>query len=182
MEQPWRIGEDGDVYEVPPVLPGFVPGDWAAVEEWLEVPLPNDYKELIGEGRGLQFGEELLIASPFSQADHLGSRIAYGSWSLAYLRQRYPDEFYLPLFPEPGGLLCWGGDGGGGVYYWNTVRPNPDDWTIVVSGRSVSDSGQGEFHECGLANYLEGLATGRIEPAALADWPVPDPQLRPLEG
>ena len=179
VEQPWRIGEDGDVYEVHPVLPRFVPGDWAAVEEWLEVPLPHDYKELIGEGQGLKFGEELLIASPFSQSNHLGSRIAYGSWSLAYLRQRFPEEFYLPLFPEPGGLLCWGGDGGGGVYYWNTVRQSPDDWTIVVSGRPVGDGGQGEFHDCGLADYLEGLASGRIEPAALGDWPVPNPQWRP---
>ena len=104
-----------------------------------------------------------------------------GHGSLAYLRQQFPWEFYLPLFPEPGGLLCWGGDGGGGVYYWNTARPNPDDWTVHVSGGSVSDGGQGEPHDCGLADYLAGLASGWIEPAALRDWPVPDPQLRPFE-
>jgi hypothetical protein len=181
MEQPWRIGDDGDVYEVRPVLPRFVPGDWAAVEAWLEVALPRDYKELIGDGPALEFGEALLIASPFSQSSHLGARIAYGSWSLAYLRQGFPQEFILPLFPEPGGLLCWGGDAGGGVYYWNTMRPNPEDWTIVVSGRPVGDDGQGEFHDCGLADYLEGLASGRIEPAALGSWPIPDPGLRRVE-
>lgn len=180
MDQPWRVGDDGEVYEVHPVLPSFVPGDWVAVEEWLGVLLPSDYKELIGEGPALTFDEELLIASPFSQSNHLGSRIAYGSWSLAYLRQRFPQEFILPLFPEPGGLLCWGGDAGGGVYYWNTVRPNAGDWTIVVSGRSVSDGGQGELHDCGLAGYLEGLASGRIEAAALGGWPGPNPQLRPV--
>jgi hypothetical protein len=181
MEQPWRIGEDGDVYEVHPVLPNFVAGDWAAVEEWLGVPLPSDYKALIGDGSALKFGEELLIASPFSQSNHLGSGIAYGSWSLAYLRQQFPDEFIDPLFPEPGGLLCWGGDGGGAVYYWDTVHPNPDHWTVVVHGRPVSDGGQGELHNCGLADYLAGLASGRIEAAALGGWPGPDPQLRPIE-
>lgn len=180
MEQPWRIGEDGDVYQVHPVLPRFVSGDWAAVEGWLGVPLPRDYKKLIGEGPALEFDEELLIASPFSEVHHLGLRIASGSWSLAYLRRRYPEEFILPLFPEPGGLLCWGVDGGGGDYYWNTARPNPDDWTVVVSGRSVSDGGQGELHGCGLADYLEGLASGRIEAAALGGWPGPNPQLRPV--
>ena len=163
------------------MLPRFVPGDWAAVEDWLEVPLPSDYKELIGEGPALKFGEELLIASPFSRSNHLGLQIAYGSWSLAYLRQASPHEFVLPLFPEPGGLMCWGGDGGGAVYYWNTMRTNPDDWTVVVSGRSVGDLGQGEFHDCGLADYLEGLASGRIEAAALGGWPGPNPQFRPVE-
>jgi hypothetical protein len=181
MEQPWRIGDDGDVYEVHPVLPTFAPGDWAAVEEWLDVPLPRDYKSLIGEGPALTFDEQLLIASPFSQLRHLGSRIAYGSWCLACLRRQFPEEFILPLFPEPGGLLCWGGDAGGGLYYWNTMKPDPEDWTIVVSGRPVGDAGQGEFHDCGLAEYLEGLASGRIEAAALGGWPGPNPQLRPVD-
>ena len=178
MEQPWRIQEDDEVYRVDPVLPSFVPGDWAAVEEWLEVALPHDYKELVGDGPGLVFDEELFIASPFSQSSHLGRQIAYGSWSLAYLRQRHPDELTLPLFPEPGGLLCWGQDGGGGVYYWNTMSPDPDAWTVVVSGRSVGDGGLGELHECGLSEYLTGLTTGRIAAAALGSWPGPDPRLR----
>ncbi len=115
MEKPWRIGEDGDVYEVHPVLPTFVPGDWAAVEQWLGVPLPSDYKELIGDGPALKFGDEFLIASPFSQCQP----------------SRLPDcvRVFVPRL---------------------------------------------------LADYLAGLASGRIEAAALGGWPGPNPQLRPV--
>lgn len=182
MERPWRLDDDGAVYEVEPVLPEFVAGDWAAVEEWLSVSLPTDYKGLIGDGPGLVFDDELFIASPFSVSGHLGRRIAYGSWSLAYLRQHYPEEFNVPLFPEAGGLLCWGNDGGGGVYYWNTGPLDPDDWTVVVSGRSVGDGGLGQVHSCGLSRYLDGLITGTIEAAALGSWPGPNPKLRRMSN
>lgn len=181
MDQAWSVGEDNHVYRIQPALPQFVAGDWLAVEEWLGVSLPRDYKELIGHGPALTFDEELLIASPFCTSAHLGDRIANGSWSLAYLRQEFPDDFILPIYPEPGGLLCWGDDGGGGVYYWNTTGPDPDTWTILVSGRSVGDGGLGESHACGLTDYLSGLASGRIKAAALGDWPGPDPQFRPVE-
>jgi hypothetical protein len=197
VDQPWRIGDDDEVEELHPVVPSFRPGDWTAVERWLAVRLPEDYKDLIGEGSALTFDRELMIASPFGESNpngsslgdmigygswSLGDMIGYGSWSLAYLRHHFPAQFNVALFPESGGLLCWGIDGGGGVYYWDTSRPDPNDWTIVVSGRPVMDDGLGEFHDCGLAAYLTGLASGRISAAALGDWPGPNPQFRRAGG
>jgi len=182
VELPWRIGDDGHVYALHPVLPRVSPGDWASIEEWLGVKLPGDYKEVIGDGPSLVFDDELLISSPFCEMAPLGRRVAWGSWSLACLRQRFPEEFDVALFPEPSGLLCWGTDGGGGDYYWDTTAPDPALWTVVVSGRSVDDGGIGETHDCGLTGYLSGLARGRIEAGALGGWPGPNPQLRRVSG
>lgn len=81
MEQPWRLGEDGEVYDLEVILPTFTGGNSAAVEHWLGVPLPQG---------------------------------------------QFPEEFDVRLFPESGGLLCWGGDGRGAVYYWDTGAPDPD--------------------------------------------------------
>jgi hypothetical protein len=180
VDQPWRIDDDGEACRVDVELPDFVAGDWVAVEAWLGVVLPRDYKDLVGDGPALMFDDELVVASPFSASNHLGRQIAYGSWSLAYLRQHHPDEFPVHLFPEPGGPLCWGSDGGGADYYWDTRPSDPDAWTVVVSGRAVGDGGVGELHGCGLRAYLDGLADGTIEAAALGGWPSPDPKFRRL--
>lgn len=176
MEQPWRIEPDGSVHEVDVGKPDAPPGDWEAVEQWLGVRLPTDYKALVGDGPARVFDEELVIASPFDPGHNdLVSQIRYGSWSLATLRQDYGGDYDVALFPQPGGLLCFGGDGGGGLYYWRTADPNPDRWTVLVSGRPVIQE-PGIDYACGLSTYIAGLIDGSIQSESLGDWPREDPQ------
>ena len=83
----------------------------------------------------------------------------------------------MALFPEPDGLMSFGGDGGGGVYYWSTADSDPDRWTVLVGGRAVLEQ-PGVEYDCGLAEYIAGLTNGSIESESLEDWPRENPQFR----
>ena len=166
MDQPWRIGPDDVVYEVDIDIPAFAAGDWPAVERWLGVALPSDYKGLVGPGPALKFDRELLITSPFSDGGFgLGHRIAVGSWTLATLRHEFPHHYGVALFPEPGGLLAWGFDAVGITYYWDTRDEDCERWTIFANGRPMDET-PGKYFDTNLTGYL-------------AAWPGPDPPDRP---
>lgn len=105
--------------------------------------------------------------------------MADGSWVLAHLRHELGGEFGVPIFPEPGGLLGWGTDGGGADYYWDTRHPDSDRWTVMVTGRPVLET-PGQYHGCSLTAYLAGLANGSLQAAALGDWSRPNPQIVPV--
>lgn len=170
MEFPWTIAE-GEVVRVDIDVPDFAPGDWDAVERYLGIGLPTDYREMIGdEPSHLVLDEELFVANPFSTGRiNLLRHHASSAWAEAYLRHSHPPGIG-EIYPEPGGVLGWGVDGGGGEYWWDTSAGDPDDWTIVVSGRPVYPY---EMHPMGLRAYLNGLIDGSIEAAALGEWPGP---------
>lgn len=181
MRTPWVVAPSGAVLLVEPERWLFAPGTWAEVEAALGTALPADYKELIGDGLACVFDDELVIFSPFDPNPHtnLIRMAAHYSWGLAYLRARDP-KFSVLAYPEPGGLLAWGFDGGGGVYHWETVDPDPDRWTICVEGRPLHP--RIERHRLGLTPYLDALRRGDVASAALADWPTPGATIRRREA
>ncbi|MFI6875716.1 hypothetical protein ACIBL6_19995 [Streptomyces sp. NPDC050400] len=76
-----------------------------------------------------------------------------------------------PAFPEPGGLLRWGGSMDGDGFHWRTAG-QPNDWTVVVAGRNDD----WYHHEGSLSNYLAWLCSGTAEPHGLPpDFPGPEP-------
>jgi hypothetical protein len=174
MQPPWAIMDNGAVVAVEPEIWLFGAGAWSDVEETLGTALPSDYKTLIGDGLACVFDEELWIASPFDPNPNLNlvRQVARTSYALAELRHLNPIEFPDAPFPEPAGLLGWGGDGGGGVYVWDTSDKDPDQWRVAVTGRPVYDPSV-QIQDHGLSGYLEGLASGRIPAAALGGWPRP---------
>jgi hypothetical protein len=174
MKPSWSITPDGEVVLLEPERWLFEAGDWDGVERTLDVRLPGDYKALIGDGLACVFDAELFIASPFdpNRPTNLVYVAAQQAWGLAYLRHHKAIDVPIAIFPEPGGLLGWGMDGGGGSYHWDTTDPSPDRWTVAVTGRSVFDPDV-QAHPIGLVSYLDGLASGAIRPAALSEWPRP---------
>lgn len=180
MKTPWIVTPSGEVLHVEPERWLFEPGMWAEVEAALNTALPGDYKALIGSGRACIFGNELLITSPFDPNPN--ANLVYHatsmSWSLAYLRA-HNAEFAVLAYPEPGGLLAWGVDGGGGIYHWDTLHPDPNQWTICVEGRSLDPDV--ERHALGLTQYIDALRRGEIKAAALTGWPGPYPVFRRAE-
>lgn len=179
---PWRLGVDGRLALVRPERWVFTPGDWNAVEAELGVHPPPDYKQLVGAGPALVLDEELFVASPFDENPNLNlvQSAALGSFALAYLRDADPDGFAVAVHPEPDGLLCWGSDGGGGSYFWDTTDADPSRWTILVSGRSVL-ADPGLRYACSLSEYVDGLSDGSIPSVTLGDWPARGSRLHPRD-
>jgi hypothetical protein len=173
MRQPWTITSSGEVVRVEPERSVFTPGAWDDVEAELGVRLPSDYRELIGDGPACIFDGEMAIASPFDPqpGTNLFVTAARCAWALAYLRHRDPGRYDVAIHPEAGGLLGWGDDGGGANYHWDTRDDDPDRWTVAVTGRAVFDPDI-QRHPVGLVRYIEALASGEIQAAALGDWPT----------
>ena len=70
-----------------------------------------------------------------------------------------------PFWPEPGGLLPFGGTDNGDTLFW-LQRGSPDDWPVVVWDRGRLGY---ELLDCGLTDFLAGLATGAILPKEFPD-------------
>jgi hypothetical protein len=100
---------------------------------------------------------------------HMASRLGF---ALAYLRPVMGELDGVRIYPEPGGLLGWGSDGGGGDYYWDTSSGDPDTWTVAISGRPIYDPPV-QHDRRPLIGYLEALANGEVMAAALGAWPRP---------
>ncbi len=120
--------------------PSSVPIDWSAVEDWLGLRLPTDYKRLADRYGPLDFGEYVWIHVPCVQRD----RFDYGEWLRATHREarieaRELSEAERPVFhPEPGGLLAWGARGAA-TYSSGTPRspptPTGGPWWCNTRGR-----------------------------------------------
>ncbi|MEU7316344.1 hypothetical protein [Streptomyces sp. NPDC007083] len=127
----------------PPSPPAPVPVDWPAVESWLGLRLPRDYKELVTTYGPLDLGAYVWVHAPCVQQDGFD----YADWLHDTHRQtrisaRGTGTEGPPLFhPAPGGLLAWGATRGGGVLLWDTsASEDPDAWPVVLFDWNVYPS------------------------------------------
>ncbi|MGH4033478.1 SMI1/KNR4 family protein [Actinomycetota bacterium Odt1-20B] len=163
--------------------PAPVAVDWAAVERWLGLTLPDDYKRLADAHGPLDFGEYLWIHVPCAEE----SRFDYGEWLRETHREtriaarRLPDAERPAVHPEPGGLLAWGTSRGGDTLYWDTsASADPNAWTVVVRHQgAVPGSGLEPWHP------YELTLTGYLRHTVRDGWELPcppGPLLGPLPG
>ncbi|BAC74471.1 hypothetical protein AQJ43_16405 [Streptomyces avermitilis] len=157
--------------------------DWAAVEKWLGLRLPGEYKRLIDRHGPMDFGEYVWIHGPCAEE----GRFDYGDWlrekhraARIELRDLPEDERYA-VHPAPGGLLAWGCSRGSDVFFWDTSSSDdPDRWTVVVrhSG-SVPGSGLRNWHpyDLTLGAYLRHTVRDTWELPS-----PPGPLIGPLPG
>ncbi|MDX3076858.1 hypothetical protein [Streptomyces sp. MI02-7b] len=164
-----------------PPLPVAV--DWPAVEEWLGLRLPHDYRQLAGRHGPLDFGDYLWIHVPCAQE----GRFDYGDWLRSTHHRARIDARALPaderpaVHPEPGGLLAWGKSRSSDMFFWDTgSSPDPDRWTVVVRHRgAVPGSGLRPWHRYDLT------LTEYLRHTVRAEWSLPSPPgplIGPLPG
>lgn len=118
----------------------LVPIDWDAVESWLGVRLPGDYKSLASAYGPLDVGEFIWLHTPCTQED----RFEYAAWLRETHREcrissREAPPFRPPDFhPAPGGLLAWGMTRSSSYLFWDTAASeDPDRWPVVVFHRDA---------------------------------------------
>ena len=163
--------------------PAPVPVDWTAVEAWLGLRLPDDYKQLADRYGPLDFGEYLWIHVPCVEQD----RFDYGDWLRETHRaariagRKLSGDERPAVHPESGGLLAWGRSRGGDVLFWDTsVAEDPNRWTVVVRhSRPAADSGLLPFHRYDLT--LTGYLRHTVRDAGQPPSPT-GPLLGPLPG
>jgi uncharacterized protein (TIGR02996 family) len=115
----------------PPKRPFANTGNWDEVEKELGLVLPADYKAYIMAYGGGGFGC-IDIPSPFGIRRDV--RRWWESWAAIYRDISQYVEVPYPVFPEPGGLLCFGTLGDVDNLNWLTVG-DPDRWPFVYYDR-----------------------------------------------
>lgn len=162
--------------ECPP--PGPVPVDWPAVEAWLGLRLPADYKQLADVWGPVQFGGQIMVPTPCAQTanGHDEDRFDWADWLREAHREARIDARSLPepqrpaIHPAPGGLLAWGTTPNGDTLLWDTsVSPDPDRWTVVIRHQDRPDRQvPRRWEACGLTltDYLADDCTRPVEPSA----------------
>lgn len=151
----------------PPAAPDEAySGPWETIEADLGTALPQDYKDFVRIYGCGDFMEFLGIHVPVSWSPYvrLQSEVRVICDTLRHL-----EDCPYPLWPEPGGLLPFGKTDFGDYLFWLPRGP-PDAWGVVVWDRGM---GEYEAFDCGLTDFLAGVATGDIDPMGFPEDMLP---------
>jgi hypothetical protein len=162
-----------------------VPIDWTAVEDWLGLTLPADYKAVALAYGPIDIGEYIWMHVP-CVAD---GRFEYGDWlasthRLCRIASREVPPHEPPAFhPAPGGLLAWGTTRRSDGLFWDTAASSdPDRWPIVVFHQDAVHRGVDPWHHYGTP-LVQTLAAATRTGLALPDGgrfgPLPATVRRP---
>ncbi|MFE0177116.1 SMI1/KNR4 family protein [Streptomyces sp. NPDC059002] len=179
-----RIAALTDLFGPPPAAAPAV--DWAAVEAWLEVPLPAEYKALVSAFGPVELGHpdsaSIRLHTPCVAAD---GRYEYASWVVethrhSAIRPLMFTRRQRPFLPEEGGLLAFATTSDGDHLFWDTsAAEDPDDWPVVLLTTSVAVGGDDPWVEYEVP-LLELLFTARR--TGVPHPTRPDRLLGPLPG
>lgn len=130
-----------------------VPVDWNAVESWLGLSLPGDYKAIASEYGPLDIGDFVWMHVPCVQ----DGRFDWGRWV----------KETRSLVESPPHLVPWGDTRAAGVLFWDSGKSaDPDRWPVVCFDR---DTG---WHDYGMpltamleVVFSEGLPGLKVLPA-----------------
>jgi hypothetical protein len=144
------------------------PVDWQAVEKQWGTGFPSDYVEFVNNYVDGSVENYLSIGSP-----NEGPRNRVFAPRADVLEKT---KSPWPAWPEPGGLIAWGGNSSGDSVFWRT-SPDPEQWTIVVWRRQQVPAWV-EFH-VGIVEFLLRTLAGDLSPfSARIDEPRPDGTFR----
>lgn len=62
-----------------------------------------------------------------------------------------------PVYPDPGGLLAWGSNIDGDVFFWLTEDPDPDRWPVVMWARGPATMIR---FDGGMVDFLVSVLSG----------------------
>ena len=108
---------------------GVAPVGWAAVHARLGLTLPSDYRAFADTYGAGTFGD-VRIAVPGAGGDL--DLFALLERKAAQIRGLPRHEHQAPLYPEPGGTICWGEMADGHTCGWAPAGPDPDQWSVVL--------------------------------------------------
>lgn len=161
--------------------------DWDAVESWLKLRLPGDYKEVASTYGPLDIGGGLWLHTPITDDRNWGWD--YTRW-LNTTHRRCRDTVRLdvptevPAFhPAKGGLLAWGETRHGYPLFWDTsVSPDPEEWTTVSFAREFPYVGNSPWHryEMSMTDFaVTAIRTGIDRGTRWGVGPLPPYARRP---
>ncbi len=149
----------------PPKRPLENQGDWSAIEEELQIELPDDYKqfiELYGTGSISNF---INVYNPFTSNAIFELRCAVRR--LEALNNIENKRF--DILPVKNGLLAWGKDANGDEFLWHT-KGSPSRWPIRVFIKSRTFP----YFNVSMTEFLVACIQGKVQYGSLPAVLKPD--------
>ncbi|MEU8799204.1 SMI1/KNR4 family protein [Spirillospora sp. NPDC048819] len=134
---------------------------WEAVFADVGTRLPNEYVELINHyGAGVWAGWLKFFPPGRSGRYGMPEKSARARDGYRTLRADFPEEFRLPVWPEPGGFLPVADTAHGDYLGWLTEGEDPESWPLIFWPRH---NDQGPPLTCGFADVVYALLIGDHE-------------------
>ncbi|MHA6762958.1 SMI1/KNR4 family protein [Streptacidiphilus sp. PAMC 29251] len=166
---------------LPPPQEEVTAPPWRQSRSEIGVDFPQDYREFVDRyGGGSMTSEsmflEFSVLAPCSLGWKPDAPGGFDAFTVKQIEQIRPlfvfdgaDENYwggtaYPVHPDPGGLLAWGENQEGDVFFWLTDNPDPDRWPVVMWARGPATTYR---FEGGMVAFLLALFRGDL-PAS--DW------------
>ncbi|WP_409186006.1 SMI1/KNR4 family protein [Amycolatopsis sp. VS8301801F10] len=116
---------------------------WQTVEDDIGTKLPDDYKELFSRFPSGSFRDVITVINPIDSRTNYDNFIEKETFEIIKMLDEYRNVYLSDvdyrLFPEKGGLLPWGGDGEGGMFFWLTDSEDPNQWRVARYGQSMDE-------------------------------------------
>lgn len=158
----------------PPAVPVASP-PWERSRAEIGLDFPSDYRAFVDLYGAGQFGAPDSLAchvhAPASRPLH-GRRETgfkgYVEWHASEMRGLFGPEGLdeeddskpaYRMFPEPEGLLIWGENEQGDLFFWLTSDGDPDRWPVVMWARGPVTAYR---FDMGMVDVLLGSAHGEI--------------------
>ncbi|WP_407918016.1 hypothetical protein [Kitasatospora sp. NE20-6] len=134
---------------VPPTDPAGRPSDWGQVAESWNTGFPGDYRDFLTVCGAGAIDDYMVVATVLGSGPDLRESTISGLTDVARsLHQEHTDR-RQSVWPQAGGLVCWGATVDCGVLHWDTTDPDSDRWPVVVRDRGGDftrfDFGMAEF-------------------------------------
>lgn len=143
--------------------------DWKALEESLGTGLPADYKLILERIPSGWFRLFARVWYPKNGLEFAGGRAHSHIENLRDLKERgvvKDSEFPFEAFPEPGGVLPFGGLRSPGQIYWLTGSVDPDEWPLILADDGYD---HWERFDGSLGEFLTEVAAGRFDALGFRD-------------
>jgi len=116
------------------------PVDWEAAERKLGCRLPSDYKAFV-DTYGPGTCCDIHVAVPragqahdlFGLLERVHGQVRAAERSRLASRGIGRTEYDPPVYPEPGGMICWGEAANGLVFGWGPSGPDPGSWGVTIT-------------------------------------------------
>jgi hypothetical protein len=145
----------------PPEAPKLGSENWESVFATLGTRLPTEYVDLMKTYGGGLWRSDLRFPMPLEPTETgLVAHAQTAADIYRELRSEIPDEYLLPVWPEPGGFLAFADSIHGDYIGWLTDG-DPDQWPVVVWPR---DYEQGPPLATNLVDTLLAVIRGQDVP------------------
>jgi len=134
---------------------------------------PSDYRAFVDRYGGGQIGTSnslrCFVYAPSSIPVRPGIPTGFKGfveWHVSYIAPMFEgchEDYWggtvYPMYPEPGGLLTWGENEQGDLFWWLTEGDDPDRWPVVMWARGPAATFR---FDCGMSGLLASMISGDV--------------------